>query len=133
MKKNAVRSSIISFCFASLAMMMALLLLAAVSFAQSTTDGAIGGVVTDPAGAVVPGANVTARNLGTSATTTATTDGSGRYLVSHLQPGLYSVEIAAKGFAGFKATNITVEVGRATPLDAALGLQAQIETVVATA
>jgi outer membrane receptor protein involved in Fe transport len=133
MKKNAVRSSIISFCFASLAVMMALFLFAAGSFAQSTTDGAIGGLVSDPSGAVVPGANVTARNVGTSATATATTDGSGRYLIGHLQPGTYSLEISAKGFAGFKATSITVEVGRVTSIDAALGVQAQVETVVATA
>jgi hypothetical protein len=33
--------------------------------AQSTTDGAIGGTVTDPSGAVVPGANVNTKNLGT--------------------------------------------------------------------
>jgi len=103
------------------------------ALAQSTTDGAIGGVVTDPSGAVVPGADVTAQNLGTSITTTGTTDGSGRYLIGHLRPGTYSVEISAKGFGKFKATSITVEVGRVTAVDAALGVQTQTETVVATA
>jgi outer membrane receptor protein involved in Fe transport len=43
------------------------------------------------------------------------------------------LEIAAKGFAGYKATSIIVEVGRVTAVDAALGVQAQIETVIATA
>jgi hypothetical protein len=118
---------------ASLLVVLMMVLCAPRVLAQSTTDGAIGGVVTDPSGAVVPGANVTARNLGTSATATGTTDGSGRYIVGHLQPGTYSLEISAKGFAGFKATSITVEVGRVTFTDAALGVQAQVETIEATA
>src|SRR5689334_24601174 len=84
------------------------------SFAQSTTDGAIGGLVTDQSGAVVPGATVTAVNLGTAATSSATTDGVGRYLIIHLQPGTYSLEITGKGLGNFKATKITVEVGRVT-------------------
>jgi outer membrane receptor protein involved in Fe transport len=102
------------------------------AFAQSTTDGAIGGLVTDPSGAVVPGASITVRNLGTGSVSTAATDGVGRYLIAHLQPGIYSLEITAKGFGGFKAGNITVEVGRVTTIDAPLGVQAQTETVVAT-
>lgn len=131
MKRNPSRCS--SACFVSFALLAALFLFALGTLAQSTTDGAIGGVVTDASGAVVPGANVTARNLGTSGTATAATDGNGRYLISHLQPGTYSLEISAKGFAAYKATNITVEVGRATAVDAALGVQALAETVVATA
>ena len=122
-----------SACFVSFALLAALFLFASGTLAQSNTDGAIGGGVTDSSGAVVPGANVMARNLGTSATATATTEGNGRYLIGHLQPGTYSLEISAKGFAAYKATNITVEVGRATAVDAALGVQALAETVVATA
>lgn len=131
MKRNQSRCS--SACFVSFALLAALFLFALGTLAQSTTDGAIGGVVTDASGAVVPGATVTARNLGTSGTATAATDGNGRYLISHLQPGTYSLEISAKGFAAYRATNITVEVGRATAVDAALGVQALAETVVATA
>ncbi|HYL86548.1 MAG TPA: TonB-dependent receptor [Candidatus Angelobacter sp.] len=118
---------------ATLLFLLAIFTLPSGVFAQSTTDGAIGGVVIDPSSAVVPGAIVTTHNLGTSSTATATTDGSGRYLVGHLQPGVYSLEISAKGFAPFKATNITVEVGRVTSIDATLGVQAQVEEIVATA
>jgi len=101
--------------------------------AQSTTDGAIGGTVTDQSGAVVPNAVVTGTNLGTGSTSTGVSDGSGRYLLIHLQPGVYSLEITGSGFGAFKATNITVEVGRATTIDATLGVKAMTETVVATA
>src|SRR5437879_13005252 len=103
------------------------------SQAQSTTDGPVGGTVTDQSGAVVPNASVAANNLGTGSTSAGTTDGSGRFLIIHLQPGTFSIEITATGFAGFKATSITVEVGRVTGIDATLNVKAQTETVVATA
>ena len=101
--------------------------------AQSTTDGAIGGTVTDQSGAVVPNASVTTTNLGTAGTSTGTTDASGRYQIIHLQPGFYSLEVSANGLAAFKATRITVEVGRTTTIDARLNVATASETVVATA
>lgn len=133
MRKNEIERSIIKALVVSVVLLMTLFAFSSKSLAQSTTDGAIGGVVTDPSGAIVPGGTVTALNLGTGSAATATTDGNGRYLVIHLQPGTYSVEISAKGFAGFKATSITVEVGRVTSVDATLGVEAQTATVVATA
>src|SRR5712664_2031345 len=101
--------------------------------AQSTTDGAIGGTVTDPSGAVVPNAAVSSRNLGTASSSSGVTDGSGRYVLAHLQPGLYSLEISGTGFGVFKATNITVEVGRVTTIDASLNLKPLAETIVTVA
>ncbi len=101
--------------------------------AQSTTDGAIGGTVTDPSGGVVPNATVVTENLGTGAKETGTTDGVGRYQIIHLQPGLYSLEVTSTGFAAFKALKVTVEVGRTTTIDAKLAVKTASETVVATA
>jgi len=101
--------------------------------AQSTTDGAIGGAVTDQSGGVVPNAVVVSHNLGTGSNSSGVTDGSGRYLLIHLQPGLYSLEITGTGFGAFKATSITVEVGRVTTIDVTLNVKALAETVVATA
>jgi hypothetical protein len=114
-----------------------LLIFAALNFpaanAQSTTDGAIGGAVTDQSGAVVPNATVSSRSLGTGAASSGVTDGSGRYILIHLQPGQYSLEIIGTGFGVFKVTNVTVEVGRVTTIDAALNIKTITETVVATA
>jgi Carboxypeptidase regulatory-like domain len=101
--------------------------------AQSTTDGAIGGAVSDPSGAVVPNAVVSSHNLGTGSSSSGVTDGSGRYLLIHLQPGQYSLEISGSGFGLFKATNITVEVGRVTTIDVSLNVKTLVETIVATA
>ncbi len=67
--------------------------LSAVAFAQSTTTGSIGGVVTNPNKEVVPGASVTARNAGTNKEDTATTDDTGRFKVANLQPGIYAITV----------------------------------------
>src|ERR1700731_4009723 len=101
--------------------------------AQSSTDGAIGGAVPDQSGGVVPNAVVVSHNLGTGSNSSGVTDGSGRYLLIHLQPGLYSLEITGTGFGAFRATSITVEVGRVTTIDATLNVKAMTETIVATA
>lgn len=101
--------------------------------AQSTTDGAIIGTVTDASGATVPNASASAQNLGTNAQSTGITDGNGRYLITHLAPGVYSLQISVNGFAPFRATSIVVEVGRSTPVDATLSVQTQTETVITTA
>jgi hypothetical protein len=81
---------------------------------QSTTDGAIGGTVTDPSGGVVPNASVSTENLGTGSKSGSTTDETGRYQIIHLQPGYYTLEINANGFARYKAVRVTVELGRTT-------------------
>jgi hypothetical protein len=100
-----------------------------VAFAQSTTDGAIGGLVADQTGGSLPGVTVTARNVATNAFAEATTDTTGRFLVIRLQPGVYAVEVSLAGFATQRREKIIVEVGRVTNLDIALGIAGQIETI----
>ena len=53
-----------------------------VSAQSNITSGAIQGAVTDANGAVVPGATVEAKNLGTNATNSFTTDADGRFVFS---------------------------------------------------
>lgn len=90
--------------------------------AQSTTDGAIGGVVRDPQSAVVQNAAVTVRNEETNQERTATTDDEGRFRVTSLQPGNYTVAVNATGFGEFSQPSVVVEVGRITSLDVNLGV-----------
>ena len=129
MRSRLSEFSVVSF----LAMLLVIFVAVPRAQAQSTTDGAIGGTVTDQSGAVVPNAVVRSRNLGTASSSSGVTDGSGRYLLTHLQPGLYSLEISGTGFGVFKATNITVEVGRVTTIDTTLSVKALAETIEATA
>src|SRR5919202_2825418 len=105
---------------------------AATAAAQSTTDGAIGGTVKDPQGAVVQNAAVTVKNEETNAEKTGTTDDQGRFRIVQLQPGSYTVTISASGFAAFTQQKVVVEVGRITPIDAALTVGGTSETVQVT-
>jgi len=94
----------------------------AVALAQSTTTGSVGGVVTNPAKEVVPGAAVTVRNVGTNREDTATTDDTGRFKVANLQPGAYAVTVNATGFSPSTNENVVVEVGRETTLEVSLSI-----------
>src|SRR5215472_8102202 len=108
-------------------------LAAALSFAQSTTDGAIGGTVFDKTGAVVPGAKIVVHNNGTNAEQTVTGDSSGYYRVSGLQPGTYTVTISGGGLAAYKAEQVIVQVGTLTEVSPHLAVGGASETVEVTA
>jgi outer membrane receptor protein involved in Fe transport len=96
--------------------------MSAIAFGQSTVTGAIGGVVSNPNGEVVPNAAVTVRNTGTNKEDTATTDDQGRFKVAGLQPGTYAVTINGTGFSSYTQEKVTVEIGRETTINAALSI-----------
>jgi hypothetical protein len=73
-----------------------------------TSLGQIAGTITDPSGAVVPGATVTITELGTQNVHKIVSDSSGFYVVTNLPIGDYSVAAAATGFTGEKRTGITI-------------------------
>ncbi len=70
------------------------------------------GVVTDPSGAAVPNATVRATNVANNQSREVKTNGRGLYAVPYLDPGQYSVEISASGFATVKRQNITLSVSQ---------------------
>ena len=105
----------------------------ALLYAQSTTDGAIGGTVYDTNGAVVANAKIVVRNNGTNAETTITTDGSGFFRVNKLQPGTYTVTVSQQGFAPFKSEQVIVQVGSVTELSPHMAIGSSTETVEVTA
>src|SRR5947209_8210025 len=105
----------------------------ALAFAQSTTEGAIGGTVYDTSGAVVGGAKVVIHNNGTNAEQTIRSDASGYYRVTGLQPGSYTVTITRDGFAPYKAEQVIVQVGSLTDVSPRLVVGGSQETVEVTA
>jgi len=94
-----------------------------------TPTGTILGSVKDAQGGVVPGATVTATNLGTQYSRSAVTDQAGEYALRLLPVGNYMIVVTIPGFKNFTQTGILLEVGRNARVDATIELGAVSETV----
>ena len=99
--------------------MLALLVCGAVW--SQDTRGSIVGRITDPSGAVVPGATIVVTNPATAAKSTVTTNQDGIYRVPLLQPGKYQIEVTSSGFK--KAIRNDVEVRVADRIDINIALE----------
>jgi len=73
--------------------------------------GTVSGRVTDPSGAILPGASVSITNVATSIVTSSSTNTDGFYSVANLLPGTYRIVVALAGFSEEIASGITVSVG----------------------
>jgi Carboxypeptidase regulatory-like domain/TonB dependent receptor len=113
---------IICFCLASLDV-----------YGQAVSVSNIEGTVTDPTGAVLPNATVTAINKGTGAERTATSDNNGYYRIAGLAPGIYTIKIESKSFTAQVTEGVTLNVGTTTTLNASLKPAGTTETVVINA
>jgi len=105
------------------------------TFAQTQTTGAITGVVTDPSGAVVPGAQVVLKDSGKGATqvtrTETRTSATGVYRFFLLMPGNYTVTASAPGFASAEQST-DVSVGQVSAVNVKLEISAGKQTLVVT-
>jgi hypothetical protein len=99
--------------------------------AISTSGGAIQGSITDPSGAVVPGAMVVITSPETGYTHTITSDKSGFYSIGPLVPGTYVISVTAPNFEALKSTT-TVRIGTVTSGNEKLTLGKSTETVEVT-
>src|SRR5258708_7348310 len=97
------------------------------SFAQSTAT--LSGVVTDPSGAVVPGAQVTVHSLATGLDRQITTDSAGIYVVPSLEPGDYQVQAKAGGLSLYTVKKVTLEVDQRVTVNMALAVTSAGETI----
>src|SRR6188508_1730654 len=88
--------------------------------AQETVNSAsVSGRVTDPQGAVVPGATVMARQTETNVTRETTTDQEGRFRLPYLKVGRYEITVRLQGFADATRT-LALTIGSAFELPVAL-------------
>src|SRR5882762_4453030 len=101
---------------------------------QSSTTGAVSGLVTDPTGSVVPGATITLIQQETNATQSTTTDSSGRYIFPAASPATYTLKCTGKGFRTSTISHIVVEVLKSTTIDVKfeMGSQSEVVEVVAS-
>src|SRR5215471_10872734 len=111
---------------------LSLALFATSAFAQTSTTGSIAGIVSDPNGAAVKGATVTATSPNLIRPQTATTGDDGRFEVPNLPPGQYKITVDAGGFAKYTSADFSVNLGRTSSADAQLSLATATATVNVT-
>ena len=88
---------------------------------QSDTGGSIAGIVKDAGGRLFP-ALITLRNTADGSEVQMLSDRKGNFRFAEVAPGTYAVRINAPGFAPWRESNVTVEVGRVTLLTVKLEL-----------
>ena len=111
------------------------------AFSQQAANATLNGTVTDPNGAVVAGAKITATQTATTVTRNTVTSDDGLYVLSNMSPGTYELKFELKGFAtkilkdvslnvGQTATfNVSLEVGTVSvTLDDEFGMQPLVDT-----
>jgi hypothetical protein len=115
------------------ALLMASLILMSVAFVNAQiTTGSVSGSITDPKGAVVPGATVTIKNTESGVERTATTNESGAFTIPQVNPGTYAVTIVASGFKKVSVPDAKVSVAQDTTLTLQLEVGGVGETVTVT-
>ncbi|MBV9144858.1 MAG: carboxypeptidase regulatory-like domain-containing protein, partial [Acidobacteria bacterium] len=129
MKKQALWLSVVFLAFSS------------VSFAQGL--GSIVGTVTDPSGAVLAGAKVTAIEIGTGILRTTAADAQGYYVIPSVKPARYSLSIESPGFRTEKqelevladqalTVNVHLQLGAPTEVVEVTGTDLQVDTTTST-
>ncbi len=112
-----MRNKIFSVC------LTCLLAVCGMAWGQATTS--LHGVVTDPSGASVPNARITLSNSATGTVRTTLSNHSGRYSFPAVFPGIYTLQIAAKGFQTYVQTGLQLRVS----LPAAINISLQVGAV----
>ncbi len=104
------------------------LVFSAIAFAQSDR-GTITGTITDPAGAVISGAAIKAKNTATGIEYTTVTTSTGNYTLAQLLTGPYELSVSMSGFKTFIRTGLTVLSAQTLRIDAALEIGAITESI----
>jgi hypothetical protein len=104
------------------------LLLGSVAAAQ-TAAANVSGIVTDPSQAVVAGAALELTNAATNYTYKTTTNSSGAYIFTGVQPGIYKLTVSASGFRNANVPSVKLEVAKSHTLNVQMEVGTASETV----
>ncbi|MBZ5504539.1 MAG: TonB-dependent receptor [Acidobacteriia bacterium] len=113
---------------------LACLLFTGMVYAQGVgASGDIKGTVTDPSGAVVGNATVTATDVAKGIKHTVSTDNNGQFRLTGLPPATYSVGVAKAGFQSEIAKNVVVNIGQTSTVDFPMKVSQVSEQIEVTA
>jgi hypothetical protein len=110
-----------------LAPIAAMMLTATLAFAQYR--GSIQGTVTDPQGAVIPGATLTLTDMSTNHKWTAKSDGQGIYYLQALPADTFSLDVSAPSFSSKSLTGVTIIPEQPNTINVQLALGATSTTI----
>lgn len=100
--------------------------------AQMAGAGAITGTVTDPTGAVIGGATVTATSVDQNVSTIRTSTGAGDFTIGPLTPGEYTLTVTAKGFEKHVQEHVTVNALATVAVNITMTVGAAQQTITVT-
>lgn len=116
-----------------ISVLFAFLLLVSVPGWSQTFRGSINGTITDPSGAVVPGAKVTATDVATGVVRDTVTSAAGEFEFADLPLDSYSVKVVASGFQSTQIGGVQVLAGKIYTLPVKLTLQQQSTVIQVSA
>lgn len=126
---RGLTGAVITLCVAVLLSLGMFAGLAQPALGQAANQGSIQGTLTDPSGAVVPSATLTATNAATGISFTTSSDANGFYTFLVLPVGAYTIVAQKSGFAEVREASVVVTVGARLTLDISMPLASQQSTV----
>src|SRR5499427_2318226 len=99
---------------------------------RSQVNAGLSGTVSDPSGALIPGVEVTAKNISTGITDTRVTNETGNFVFPSLQPGTYTLTSALSGFQTSTYNNVVLGQGQQVRLNFTLQVGAAAQNVEVT-
>jgi hypothetical protein len=109
--------------------LLALFSLFSAPLLAQTFRGGINGAITDPSGAAIPGAKVTATDVATAAVRDTISSGAGEFAFNDLPQSTYTVKVVAAGFQATEVTGVQVQAGKVFTLPVKLAVAQQATTV----
>jgi hypothetical protein len=107
--------------------------IARICVAQDLSTGSLNVTVVDPDGALIPGAKLVLKDLGTNDIHTATTGSTGAVVIPYLNPAAYSLSVSKPGFSSSEYVKVTIQTNQVTNLTASLKVGAASDTVTVSA
>ncbi|MEK6325635.1 MAG: carboxypeptidase regulatory-like domain-containing protein [Acidobacteriota bacterium] len=109
------------------------LLFSVLAVARAQTAATISGTVTDPQGAIVPGATVALLDTATNQERKQTTNDAGQYLFTSVQPGVYKITVTMQGFRQAVIASQKIDVAKQHSVNVSLEVGVMTERVEITA